>query len=92
MSDLYSITYEDAIAVTASDSTNDPAGPFVGFFTGSGGTIRFATYKTGRDVTMTNLPAGVIVPVPIRRVYSSTTTATGVLGLIGAIIKPAVSS
>lgn len=80
MSNVLAITYEDSVPVTQSDGTDDPAGPFAGFFTGSGGTVKVTTQR-GSTRTLTNLPAGVIMPMVIVRVWSTTTTATGVLGM-----------
>lgn len=91
MSSILSITYDDAITVAASDTVDDPKGPFAGFYSGSGGTIRVATVKNG-DATLVSVPAGVIVPLAIKRVFSSTTTATSVLGMVALPFKRAASS
>jgi hypothetical protein len=91
MSNILAITYDDAIAVTASDSVNDPAGPFAGFYTGSGGTIKVTTIK-GTTATFTNTQAGVIMTVPILRVWTTTTAATGVLGMVALPFKKAAGS
>jgi hypothetical protein len=86
MSNILAITYDDAIPVTPSDTTDDPNGPFAGFYSGSGGTVRVLTARK-TDRTLVGVPAGVIVPIAIRRVFSSTTTATGVLGTIAMPYK-----
>jgi hypothetical protein len=91
MSNILAVTYDNAIAVTASDTVDDPGGPFAGFYTGSGGTIRVLTIKNG-DVTFANLVAGVVMTVAIRRVFSSTTSATGVFGMVANPFKKAASS
>ena len=91
MSNILAITYDDAIAVTASDSTADPAGPFAGFYTGSGGTIKVTTIK-GTTTTFTNTQAGVVMTVPISRVWTTTTTASNVLGMVANPFKKAASS
>jgi len=91
VSNILAVTYDDAIAVTASDATNDPAGPFAGFYTGSGGTIKVTTIR-GTTTTFTNVQSGVAMTVPILRVWSSVTTATGVLGLVANPFKKAASS
>lgn len=80
MSSISAITYEGGAAITASDTVADPAGPFAGVFTGSGGTIKLTTTRN-QTLTFANLPAGVILPVATQRVWASTTTATGVNGL-----------
>lgn len=88
MSNILSITYDDAIAVTQSDSVDDPAGPFAGFHSGSGGTVKVTTIR-GTTATITNIPAGVIYTLSIKRVWSGTTTASGVLGMVANPIKKA---
>lgn len=80
MSDILAITYDNATAVAQSDTVNDPAGPFAGFFTGAGGTVKVTTIQNN-PVSLTNLPAGIIVPLAILRVWSAVTTASGVLGM-----------
>lgn len=83
MSDIGAVTYHDAVAVTESDATNDPAGPFAGFFTGSGGTIKVTTVgDPAGSFEYANAAAGIIIPTQILRVWESTTTATGVGGQI----------
>ena len=49
-------------------------------YTGTGGTIRVLT-AGGDDVTLTSVPAGVVLPLQIVRVFSSTTNATGMVAL-----------
>jgi hypothetical protein len=88
MSNISSITYEGGAAITASDTLADPAGPFAGVFTGAGGTIKLTNVR-GQTLTFTNLPAGIILPVATQRVWSSTTTATNVLGLTAMPFKGA---
>jgi hypothetical protein len=80
VSNILAVTYEDQIPVTASDSTNDPAGPFAGFCCDVGGVIKFTNIRN-RTVTKTVL-AGVIYPWPILRVWSATTAASGIHGMI----------
>ena len=86
MSKHTTIIYDDGVAVTASDTVNDPKGPFAGFHTGSGGTVRVITLR-GRDLTLGSLPAGVVYPLGILRVFVATTSATGVLGMYEAGYK-----
>jgi hypothetical protein len=49
-------------------------------YTGSGGIIRVLT-AGGDDVTLVSVPAGVVLPIQIVRVFSSTTNATGMVAL-----------
>jgi hypothetical protein len=86
VSSILAITYDSGAAITASDTTADPAGPFAGIFTGSGGTIKLTTIR-GQTLTFVSLPAGVILPVATQRVWSTTTAATSVLGMLAMPFK-----
>ena len=75
-----------ALLVTKSDTVNIPpvngaskADPCV-LYTGTGGVIRLLT-AGGDDITLTAVPAGVVLPIQVVRVFSSTTTATGIVAL-----------
>lgn len=77
---------ERALAVVKSDTVNIPsvngaekADPCV-LYTGTGGIIRVLT-AGGDDVTFNAVPAGVVLPIQVVRVFSSTTTATGIVAL-----------
>lgn len=91
MSNILAITYDGAVSPTQSDGTNDPAGPFAGFYTGSGGNIKVTTIKN-QDVTFASAAAGVVMTVAILRVWSTGTVATGVLGMQALPFKKAASS
>jgi hypothetical protein len=91
VSSILAITYDDAIPVTASDSVDDPAGPFAGFHTGAGGTIKVTTIK-GTNRTITNMPAGVVYPLAIRKVWATPAPPANVLGMVANPFKKAVSS
>lgn len=80
MSTINAITYDDAVAITPSDSTVF-AQPFAGFYTGSGGTIKVTTVR-GTVCAFASLPAGVIVPLAIKQVWSTNTGATGIFGMV----------
>jgi len=77
-----------AVAVVKSDTVNisSPNGSEIGFsdacvlYSGSGGTIRVLT-AGGDDVTLVSVPAGTVLPIQIVRVFSGTTTATGMIAL-----------
>lgn len=86
MSSIYAITYEDQAAATPSDTVADPLGPFAGFYVGGSGTVRFINGR-GHDVTLTGCQAGTIYPFPVIRVFTSTTTATGIMGLSAAAYR-----
>lgn len=68
------------VAATLSDSTADPAGAFCGFRVDVGGIVKF-TDLDGDPVTVTVL-AGIDYPYPCTRIWSTTTTATGISGLV----------
>lgn len=80
MSDILAVTYDDAIAVTPSDTTDDPAGPFAGLqCTGTAGLAKIIT-GAGRTATIF-LPQGICTPIAARRVFTTGTAATSIIGL-----------
>lgn len=77
---------ERGLPVVKSDTVNIPSvngaenpGPCV-LYTGSGGIIRVLT-AGGDDITLNSVPAGVVLPIQVIRVFSTTTTATGIVAL-----------
>lgn len=68
-----------AFSVTPADS--DLATPARSLYVGGGGNLRVTT-TGGNDVTFSNLPGGVVLPVSVVRVWSTNTTATNIIGLI----------
>lgn len=84
-STLSAITYDDAVAVTASDGTNDPNGGangFQGLYIGGAGDVKVTT-SAGTAVVFHAVPVGTVLRIRCQRVWSTGTTATNVLGLIG---------
>ena len=69
-------------AVTKSDTTADPAGPFRGIVFGGAGIIKLTTLE-GDSVTIPSgvLATGIIHPIRFTRVWSATTTATDIWGV-----------
>ena len=67
-----------AVAITKADS--DLAHPVRSLYIGGAGNIRVTTVN-GQDVTFTGVLAGTILPVSVKRVWSTNTTATGIVGL-----------
>lgn len=67
-----------ATAITPSNTVNltDPSIVYVGV----GGNVRVLTAQ-GDDVTFVGIPAGAVVPVQVIRVYSTSTTATNLVGI-----------
>jgi hypothetical protein len=69
-----------AVAITPNDST-DLATVTRGIYVGAGGNLRVLLADDTSPVTLTNVSAGVIYPLRVKRVYSTTTTASGLIGL-----------
>lgn len=90
MSGILSRVYTGAKAVTVSDTVDDPKGPFAGLLVTVTGNVSFITQE-GDTVSLTSVAANTELHVAVRRVRSSSTTAT-VVGLTAAPYKPAVSS
>jgi hypothetical protein len=84
------IMYDDAQPVTASDSTDDPAGPFAGLYCLTAGTVKVQPYARAQNST--NVPmsfpmtAGQYLYLSVRRVWSTGTTGT-YAGMISPILK-----
>jgi hypothetical protein len=89
MSNILAVTYDQAVAVTKSDSTNDPAGPFAGLYVATAGNVKFNDIA-GNTITVTSAPVGVI-PIATLRVWSNGTSGT-VYGLFALPFRKAVSS
>lgn len=69
-----------AVAITPSDTTGlDEV--CRGIFTGSGGTIVVLLGGDTVAVTLTNVPAGIVLPLRVKRVNATSTTATGLIAL-----------
>jgi hypothetical protein len=78
---IQDVTYEGAVAVTASDTVDDPHGPFAGFYAGATGDVKVKTVK-GQTTVIPGVPAGKTVPIAIVRVFTTgTASPTTVVGL-----------
>jgi len=89
---LWATTYDFPVAVTKSDTVDDPAGPFAGLLVDTGGILKI-TPRNGPDSTSSltiNVVAGQYIRFPVKRVWSSTTTAV-VFGLNSVITQKGVS-
>lgn len=75
-----------SVAVTQSDGTDDPAGPFIGFYVGStgGGTAITFVDGTGASVTWPVVTAGLMYMIQVKRVKVTGTTASSIFGLTGS--------
>lgn len=71
----------DAFSITPDDSNDLPdiAVVYVGD-PGGTGAVKVTT-AAGTDVTFVGLPAGFVIPVQVRRVWSTGTTATSLVGI-----------
>lgn len=69
-------------AVTLSDDTADPAGPFRGLWVANDGDLK-VTHVGGSTATYKNISGGTLLPFAVSRVWStgSTTAGTDLIGL-----------
>lgn len=68
-----------AAAVVPSDATLLPD-PTRGLYVGSTGNVK-VDMVSGGTVTFTAVPAGVLLPIQVERVYATGTTATSIIAL-----------
>lgn len=78
--------FDGGVAVTASNTVNDPAGPFGALYTGSGGNITIVDIR-GRTLLLAATQAGTILRVSFKRVNVTGTAATSIVGLYTASYK-----
>lgn len=69
----------NCIAITKADS--DLVAPVRALYIGGAGNVQISD-SGGGAVIFYNVPAGTILPVMCRRVWSTNTTATNIVGLI----------
>jgi len=67
-----------AFAVTPADGTNIYA---TALYVGVGGDIKVDMENGDSAVTFVGVPTGAVLPIRVRRVYSTDTTATDIVGL-----------
>ena len=67
--------YPDGAAVTKSDTTADPAGPFAGLVVTVEGTLKITTLR-GTDLTFAAVVVGQYIPYMVQRVWSTGSTST----------------
>lgn len=73
------VVYEDAAAVTVSDTAADPAGPFASLLVTAVGTVKLTTI-VGGTVSLAATVVGQEIHIATQRVWSTGTGAT-VIGL-----------
>lgn len=71
---------DDAFAITP-DNDEDLIQAARAVYVGTAGNLRVTTVR-GSTITFANLPAGGILPVRVRRVLATDTTAAGLVGLV----------
>jgi hypothetical protein len=80
MSDIAAVTYTNAVAVTVSDTTADPAGILAALqCTGTAGLAKVQP-ANGSAAVVIYLALGVVVPLAVSRVWSTGTAATNIIG------------
>ena len=86
MSDISAQTYMGARAVSQSDTVSDTNGPFVALqATTAAGLVKITT-AIG-DVATIYLPLGVPINMNVIQVWTSVTTATGIVGFVAKPFK-----
>lgn len=90
MSSILAQTYEGSVAITASDTVDDPNGPFAGLLVTATATFTFLDTR-GQTVTLTAVGANTFIPIATRRVNSSALSGT-VRGLLAMPFKPVKAS
>lgn len=68
-----------AEAITPDDA-NDIVTVTRALYVGSAGDVR-VDMADGSDVTFSSVPSGTVLPLRVRRVYATGTTASGIVGL-----------
>lgn len=79
---ISSASATDIVAVTKSDTVDDPNGPFRGIVFATAGILKIQTADgQARTIPSGVLAAGIIHPIQCTRVWSGTTTAVDVWGV-----------
>jgi hypothetical protein len=87
MSTVQASSYDYAVAVTKSDTADDPAGPFTGLYVSASGTLVCDNYggPQGSNPITVAVVAGGYICWPVKRVR--TTTNATVFGLVSPVVK-----
>jgi hypothetical protein len=88
MSTLHAVTYDYPVAVTKSDTVNDPAGPFAGLLCTAAGTAIVWPLNGPQSASPVSIVviAGQYLHFPVKRVGASSSNVVGLVG--GAIVTP----
>jgi hypothetical protein len=74
-------SYSSVFAITPSDVADLTPNFARGLWTGTGGSISVILVDDTTEITLTNVPAGAILPLFVARVRATGTTATNLRGL-----------
>lgn len=69
-----------AYAITTADGADQANGPFRGFMVGVSGDVKVTTYGD-TTATFTNVTAGVVHPIRVKRFWATGTTATDIVAV-----------
>lgn len=69
------------VAFTITPADSDLTQPARCLYVGVGGDVRVTTTQ-GNDVTFVGVSGGAVLPVSVKRVWATSTTATSILGMI----------
>jgi hypothetical protein len=69
-----------AEAVTPADSDISSGRIYLGLYVGTGGNVSVRMADDSADVTYTNVQSGAMLPIAVKRVNSTNTTATNIVG------------
>lgn len=72
---------KELVAVTASDSVDITGGIVRSLWIGTGGNIAILCPEASAPVTLTNVPDGTLLRVMAKRIYTTGTTASGIVGI-----------
>lgn len=78
--DVKTYNAEDAQSVTPDDSNDLTPAPANALYVGSQGDVKVDMME-GTTVTFTAVPAGTVLNIRVNRVYSTDTTASGIVAL-----------
>ena len=73
---------EDAVLIGKADSGAELTYKVVGIYVGGTGDLNVLT-QSGRQVKFSAVPAGTTIPIKVRKVMSTGTTATLLVALLG---------
>lgn len=79
-SNFFDAPAQKFISITPSNSTDDASGPFRAVYVGVSGDLKIND-MFDNAITLVGLTGGLIHPICCKRIYSTGTTATSILGV-----------